>query len=39
MCPAYYFFLLVNLIQSPNGQSFPVPKVINDQKGLKNAQE
>ena len=39
MRPAYYFLLLVNLTQSPNGQSFPMPKVPKSQKGLKSAQE
>ena len=27
ICPAYYFLLLVNLAQSPNEQSFPMPKI------------
>ena len=26
MCPAYYFLLLVNLVQSPNGLYLPMPK-------------
>ena len=26
MCPAYYFFLLVNLVQSPNGLYLPMPE-------------
>ena len=26
MCPAYYFLLLVNLVQSPNGLYVPMPE-------------
>ena len=26
MCPVYYFLLLMNLAQSPNEYSFPMPK-------------
>ena len=38
MCPAYYFLLLVNFAQSPNGQSFPISKICLKVKLSKSAQ-